>query len=96
MRVERGAFDVVLMDVHLPGIDGVTATRRIRGLDGAAAAVPIIALTANAMKGDRDGYLAAGMDDYVSKPIDASALQAAIARVLRRARAVVPRGPRTA
>ena len=96
VRVERGAFDVVLMDVHLPGIDGVTATRRIRGLDGAAAAVPIIALTANAMKGDRDGYLAAGMDDYVSKPIDASALQAAIARVLRRARAVVPRGPRTA
>ena len=96
VRVERGAFDVVLMDVHLPGIDGVTATRRIRGLDGAAAAVPIIALTANAMKGDRDGYLAAGMDDYVSKPIDASALQAAIARVLRRARGAVPRGTRIA
>lgn len=82
-RVERGSYDLVLMDVHLPGIDGVTATRRIRGLPGAAAAIPIIALTANAMKGDRDGYLAAGMDDYVSKPIDARALHAAIARVLR-------------
>ena len=95
-RMEREAFDVVLMDVHLPGIDGVTATRRIRGLAGAAAATPIIALTANAMKGDRDGYLAAGMDDYVSKPIDASALQAAIARVLRSARAALPRDARVA
>ena len=89
-RIEREIFDLVLMDVHLPGIDGVTATRRIRGLGGDAAAIPIIALTANAMKGDRDGYLAAGMDDYVSKPIDASALQAAIARVLRRARVALP------
>ena len=48
------------------------------------------------MKGDRDGYLAAGMNDYVSKPIDASALQAAIARVLATARAALPRDARTA
>jgi signal transduction histidine kinase/CheY-like chemotaxis protein len=95
-RIEREAFDVVLMDVHLPGIDGVTATRRIRALAGAAATIPIIALTANAMKGDRDGYLAAGMDDYVSKPIDASALQAAIARVLRGVRAEPERDARIA
>lgn len=95
-RVEHGTFDLVLMDVHLPGIDGVTATRRIRGLEGIAAEIPIIALTANAMKGDRDGYLAAGMDDYVSKPIDSSALQAAVARVLRRAHAAMPRSARIA
>ncbi len=87
-RIAEGRFDLVLMDIHLPGIDGVTATRRIRALAGQAAAIPIIALTANAMNGDRDGYLAAGMDDYVSKPIDASALHAAIGRVLRMARGV--------
>ena len=80
--LEREAFDLVLMDVHLPGMDGVTATRRIRGDGRARAGIPIIALTANAMAGDRDRYLAAGMDDYVSKPIDAGALYAVIARML--------------
>jgi len=72
------------MDVNLPEIDGVTTTRCIRTMDVAYSDIPIIALTANAMAGDRDGYLAAGMDDYVSKPIDAAALYAAIARVLQR------------
>jgi len=95
-RIERERFDLVLMDVHLPGIDGVTATRRIRAMPGRVSAIPIIALTANAMAGDRDGYLAAGMDDYVSKPIDASALQAAIGRVLRSAGAALARDARIA
>ena len=63
----------MLMDVHLPGMDGVTATRRIREMT-ACAGIPIVALTANAMAGDRDRYLAAGMNDYVSKPIDAATL----------------------
>ena len=78
----REAFDVVLMDVNLPGMDGVTATRRIRALGGPASGVPIIAVTANAMAADRDSYLEAGMDDYLSKPIDAAALFAAISRAL--------------
>lgn len=77
-----GEFDLVLMDVQLPGMDGVSATRHIRDLPGANANVPVIALTANAMAGDRDRYIAAGMNDYVSKPIDANELFAAIARQL--------------
>lgn len=80
--VRSGEFDLVLMDVQLPGMDGVSATRHIRDLQGANADVPVIALTANAMAGDRDRYIAAGMNDYVSKPIDAKELFAAIARQL--------------
>jgi CheY-like chemotaxis protein len=80
--VERGRYDLVLMDVHMPGMDGVTATRRIRALPSAEAEIPIVALTANAMAGDRELYLAAGMSEYVSKPIDTGALLAAIARAL--------------
>ena len=73
-------YDLVLMDVQMPEMDGVSATRAIRALGGGRAAVPIIALTANAMKGDREKYLAAGMSDYTSKPIDPSKLGDAIRR----------------
>ncbi len=74
-------FDIVLMDIQMPEMDGPTATRQIRALSGPAATTPIIALTANAMVGDRESYLAAGMQDYVTKPIDTPLLFAAIARV---------------
>lgn len=78
--VIRGAYDLVLMDVQMPEMDGVTATRRIRELDGPVSEIPIIALTANAMKGDEDNYRAAGMNDYVSKPIESDKLAAAMLR----------------
>ena len=77
--VMRTPYDVVLMDVHMPEMDGVTATRKIRDLPGEAGEIPIVALTANAMKGDREKYLEAGMTDYVSKPINPSSLFAALA-----------------
>jgi CheY-like chemotaxis protein len=75
-----GQFDFILMDGHMPEMDGIEATRLIRALPGTAGRVPIIALTANALSGDREAYLGAGMSDYVSKPINTSDLLAAIAR----------------
>lgn len=81
--VIRGSYDLVLMDVQMPEMDGVTATRRIRELDGPVSQIPIIALTANAMKGDEETYRAAGMSDYVSKPIESDKLAAAMQRQCR-------------
>ena len=72
-------YDLVLMDVQMPNLDGVGATMAIRALDGAPSQVPIVALTANAMKGDEERYLTAGMNDYLSKPIDRARLLALIA-----------------
>ena len=77
-------YDLILMDVQMPVMDGPTAARTIRSMDGDMAHVPIIAFTANAMKGQREEYLEAGMDDYVSKPVDPNALFAAISRVMVR------------
>jgi CheY-like chemotaxis protein len=80
--VKQGHFDLVLMDIMMPEMDGIVATQRIRALLGPAAKIPIVALTANAMKGDRETYLKAGMDDYVSKPINARELFAVLAAYL--------------
>jgi len=75
-------FDLVLMDIQMPEMGGMEATRAIRESNGRHydATLPIIALTAYAMKGDKERMLAAGMDDYVSKPVDMKELSAAIAR----------------
>jgi CheY-like chemotaxis protein len=81
-KLARGTYDLVLMDIHMPNLDGLAAARRIRALDSGIAQIPIIALTANAMVEDRDAYLEAGMDDHVSKPVEAKELARAIARVL--------------
>lgn len=63
-------YDLILMDINMPVMDGVTATAAIREFDGTKSEVPIIALTANAIKGDRERFLASGFDDYMSKPMD--------------------------
>ena len=83
-------YDVVLMDIHMPEMDGMAATKAIRAQIGPQARIPIIALTANAMKGDRERYLGAGMDDYVAKPIDRNELLAAIGRSVGREQPLVP------
>jgi len=77
----HGAFDLILMDVQMPGIDGLEAARRIRALPGPAARVPIIALTANVMSHQRASYLAAGMDGVAAKPIAPAALIGEIVRL---------------
>jgi PAS domain S-box-containing protein len=69
-------YDVILMDVQMPELDGIAATRQIRALPGRAGNVPIVALTSHAMSGTREEVLAAGMDDYVSKPFEAPVLLA--------------------
>jgi CheY-like chemotaxis protein len=85
--VRRGQYDAVLMDCQMPNMDGLEATRRIRQWESATPGVPhhpIIALTAEAIQGDREKCLAAGMDDYVTKPLNSNKLFEAILTSIRR------------
>jgi signal transduction histidine kinase/CheY-like chemotaxis protein len=72
-------YAVVLMDVHMPGTDGIEATRRIRAAEAGGARTPIVALTANAFEEDREACIAAGMDGFLTKPLDRERLAAALA-----------------
>jgi len=83
--VERDSFDLIFMDLQMPEMDGLEATTRIRTMEAAGSPTPpIIALTAHAIKGSRERYLEAGMDDYVTKPVRRKELSEAIERVMRK------------
>ena len=77
-------FDLVLMDVQMPVVDGVEATKRIRSGEAgwSKANIPIIAMTAYTMAGDREKFLLAGMNDYIAKPVVAADVEAVMARVM--------------
>ena len=85
--LRRGDYDVILMDIQMPELDGIQATKQIRAMPAPKSGIPIIALTAHALAGAREEYLAAGMNDYISKPVDQTVLLAKlleIAQGLRR------------
>lgn len=83
-RLENEAFALVFMDVQMPVLDGLEATRRLRAREKARslARTPVVALTANAMAGDRERCLASGMDDYLAKPVNREHLAGALQRWL--------------
>jgi PAS domain S-box-containing protein len=82
-RLRQRPFVAVFMDCHMPVLDGYQATMQLRRLESGDEHVPVIAMTANTVKGDREKCLSAGMDDYLGKPISGAALDAAIARTVR-------------
>ena len=93
VAVQRQSYDIVLMDCHMPEMDGFTAAREIRRLEAEHSLngrIPIVALTANALKGDRERCLDAGMDDYLSKPVESLPLQKVLSQYLAAASASAP------
>ncbi|MBA4787301.1 MAG: response regulator, partial [Brevundimonas sp.] len=94
--VSNRPFDLALMDIKMPVMDGIAATRAIRALPGPAARLPILALTANADERDELDYVAAGMNGVAQKPIQPDALLNAIRLVLAEAEAETPAAERAA
>ncbi len=79
-KFKTGEFNAIFMDCQMPVMDGYEATRAIRDLEAGASRIPIIAVTANALKGDKEKCLDCGMDDYITKPLRPSDLQEAVNR----------------
>jgi len=79
-KFRAGKYQAIFMDCQMPVMDGYEATRAIRQLEAGASRIPIIAVTANAMKGDKEKCLECGMDDYISKPLRPNDLQEAVSR----------------
>ncbi len=94
--VRRGGIDLALMDIQMPVLDGVGAVRRIRAMEEPLRSIPILALTADAIAGAEERYLAVGVDAYLAKPITPAALQAALAGLTGRRREMAPTAPDTA
>ncbi|MEA2165407.1 MAG: two-component system, cell cycle response regulator [Thermoanaerobaculia bacterium] len=84
LSIARGGehVDLILMDIHLPGIDGLSVVREMK-TDERTKSIPILALTAHAMRGDRDRFLEAGCDGYISKPIDVKTFLTSVRQYLR-------------
>ena len=83
-KSEPGYYDAVLMDIQMPRMNGYDAARAIRAIDNPELAkIPILAMTANAFKEDKEAALAAGMNDHIAKPIDMEQLLGALAEVLK-------------
>jgi len=80
-RAASGAPDLILMDIHLPGMDGLSVVREMK-TDDRTRRIPILALTAHAMRGDKDRFLEAGCDGYISKPIDVKTFISSIEQYL--------------
>ena len=85
-----GGYELILMDVQMPEMNGLEATRTLRGLPGMAV-IPILALTANAFAEDREECLAAGMNDHIGKPVEPETLYRTVAHWLQKARGAAGR-----
>ena len=93
--IVAGRFDAVLMDMHMPEMDGIEATRVLR-LDPTLRSLPIIAMTASAMAGDREMMLGVGMNDYIAKPVSLAGLHATLAKWAPGNDATLPRAATSA
>ena len=80
--LQQERFDAVLMDIQMSVMDGIEATMAIRESDAPWSTIPIVAMTAHAMAGDRESFLAAGMDDYIAKPMEVAELSRVLAQLL--------------